>query len=83
MNHPPSSAAPAAEFVTEDDIARAARLMIKERGRYAGLHSLRRAEDLRLSGNFEAEAIWRRIVQAIERLQRTPLPDQGRLADSV
>ena len=57
------------DVITESDIVRAAKVMIKNRGGYAARHASLRAEDLRLSGNPEIEEIWRRIVNAIQQLQ--------------
>jgi hypothetical protein len=58
-----------AEWITEADIVRAARVIINLRGTTATDHALHRAGDLRLTRSFEAEAIWHRIAKAIERLQ--------------
>ena len=57
------------EWITEADIVRAAKLVISLRGATAAHHALLRALDLQLAGSFEAEAIWRRIAKAIEKLQ--------------
>jgi hypothetical protein len=68
-NVPSPPTIPAEEWLTENDIERAAHLIMSSRGKYAARHARLRADDLRQSGNFEAEAIWRRIVEAIERLK--------------
>ena len=65
----PLPAPSATEWLTEVDIMRAAKLVINLRGASAAHHALRRATDLQHSRSFEAEAIWRRIVKAIEQLQ--------------
>jgi hypothetical protein len=57
------------DVITESDILRAAKAMIKNRGVYAARHASLRADDLRQMRSSAAEAIWRRIVKAIERLQ--------------
>src|SRR5262244_4527489 len=56
-----------AKWVTEADIDRAAKLVIKLRGAGAYDRAFQRFGDLSLTGDDEAAAIWRRIVKAIER----------------
>src|SRR5262249_30021958 len=57
------------EWITEADIIRAAKLVMSLRGATAAHHALRRAGDLQLAGSVEAEAMWRRIAQAIKKLE--------------
>ena len=58
-----------AEWITEADIVRAAKLVIALRGVGAYGRALHRVGDLRLTGDHEAAEIWRRIAKAIEQLQ--------------
>jgi len=51
------------------DIDRAAWIMIRNYGGNAMLEAAIRADNLLDAGNFEACSIWRRILDAIERLQ--------------
>jgi len=51
------------------DIDRAAWIMIRNYGGNAMLEAAIRADNLLDAGNFEACNIWRRILDAIERLQ--------------
>jgi len=58
-----------AEWVTEADIIRAAKLVIELRGAAAYDRARHRVGDLRLTGNDEAAALWLRIAKAIKQLQ--------------
>jgi hypothetical protein len=58
-----------AEWITEADIIRAAKLVIWLRGVGAHDRARHRVGDLRLTGDHEAAEIWRRIAKAIEQLQ--------------
>jgi len=58
-----------AEWITEADIIRAAELVIRLHGIGAYGRARHRVEDLRLTGDYEAAEIWRRIAKAIEQLQ--------------
>jgi hypothetical protein len=66
---PPLTTEAGAEWLTEADIARAAKLLISLCRGNAAHYALRRAGDLELTRSFEAEAIWRRIAKAIQQMQ--------------
>jgi len=71
-----------AEWITEADIIRAAKLVIDLRGAGARDRARHRVGDLRLTGDHEAAEIWLRIAKAIEQLPATmptvaKRPDEG------
>jgi len=55
--------------LADADILRAAAVLIHNRGRHAAPRAELRAEELRSTGDLEGEATWRRILEAIRRLQ--------------
>jgi len=66
MTDPPQRPAGAdAEWITEADITRAAKLVISLRGGGAFDRARYRVGDLRLTGDHEAAEIWLRIAKAI------------------
>jgi len=58
-----------AEWLTEADIIRAAKVVIWLRGTAAYDRARHRVGDLRLTGDHEAAEIWLRVAKTIERLQ--------------
>jgi hypothetical protein len=57
--------------VTSDpDIFRAAKLVMDQRGEEAAMFAAGRADELLEEGDTDGAAIWRRILEAIEELQR-------------
>ena len=52
------------------DIYRLANLLMKSRGDGAVENATRRAEHFAREGDVEGEAVWRRVVAAIGKLQR-------------
>ena len=52
------------------DIWRAANLMLKQHGEDAAIAAAQRADELLASGDIEREIVWKRIVAAINELQR-------------
>ncbi len=52
------------------DIYRAANLLIKQHGDEASIHAAMRADELLEAGDLDGAAMWRRIIRAIEELQR-------------
>jgi hypothetical protein len=64
--------------MTDDlDIYRAAKLVIDRHGGEAALQAAGRADFLLEEGDAEGAAIWRRIMVAIEELQREKRPDEA------
>ena len=58
-------------MISEIDIWRVADLMLKRYGDEADIESAIRAEELADAGDWAGEAIWRRIINAICRLEST------------
>ncbi len=52
------------------DIWRSANLLVKRHGDYAAIVAAQRADELLASSDIEGEIVWRRIVAAINELQR-------------
>lgn len=52
------------------DLYRAANLLIKRHGGEAPIHAAMRADELLDAGDLDGAAVWRRIIRAIEELQR-------------
>ncbi len=65
--------------VDDIDIFRAATVLIKEHGHDAQLVAIRRATKMLDAGDVDGYAVWKRIVDAIEDMQReTPRPGEHR-----
>jgi hypothetical protein len=57
-------------MIDDPDIYRAAKLVIDQHGDQAGDFAASRADQLLDDGDTEGSAVWRRILEAIEELQR-------------
>ncbi len=53
------------------DIYRSAVVLIKQHGRDAPIHAAMRADAMLEAGDLGGLAVWRRIVRAVEEIQRT------------
>ena len=53
------------------DIYRAASVIMKQYGKDAQIHSTKRASAMLDKGDVDAYAVWKRILRAVEELQRT------------
>ncbi len=53
------------------DIYRAANVIIERYGKDAQIHSTKRASAMLDKGDMDAYAMWKRILRAVEELQRT------------
>ncbi len=53
------------------DIYRSAKLLIDQHSEDAARHAAMRADALLEAGDIEGRRVWRRILEAIEELQRT------------
>ena len=53
------------------DIYRSANLLVKHHGQDAPIHAAMRADAMLEAGDLGAHEVWRRILRAIEELQRT------------
>src|SRR5215475_467613 len=81
MSEPAQQPDDQGEWITEADIVRAAKLLIELRGSGAYSRAFSRVGDLRLTGDDEAAAIWRRIAKAVERLQAEAPAEASRRPD--
>jgi hypothetical protein len=61
-------------MIPEIDIWRVAYLMLQRYGDEADIESALRAEELAEAGDWNGEAIWRRIIGAIGQLENTTPP---------
>ena len=59
-----------AVMVSEIDIYRSAKLLVDQHGEDAGLEAAMRADNMFEKGAMAGAATWRRIVKAVEELQR-------------
>ncbi len=58
-------------MISDLDIYRAAGVIIKRYGKDAQIHSTKRASAMLDKGDLDSYAIWRRMLRAVEELQRT------------
>ncbi len=56
------------------DIYRSANVLIREHGEDAALEAAMRADAMLEKGGLEGQAAWKRIVRAVEEIQRTEQP---------
>ena len=59
------------------DIYRTANLLIKQHGSQAQLEAAQRADKLLEAGDLEGIATWRKVIQAIQELQRDRRPGEA------
>ncbi len=57
-------------MISDLDIYRAARVIIKQYGQDAPIHAAMRADAMLEAGDQDGYAVWRRILRAVEELQR-------------
>ncbi len=62
------------------DIYRSARLLVKQHGQDAPIHAAMRADAMLETGDLDGVAVWRRVLRAVEGLQRVEL-GPGRQVD--
>jgi hypothetical protein len=53
------------------DIYRSANILIKQHGQDAPIHAAMRADELLEAGDLEGCAVFKRVLRAVEELQRT------------
>ncbi len=53
------------------DIYRSANVLIREHGEDAALEAAMRADAMLEKGDLEGQAVWKRIVRAVEEIRRT------------
>lgn len=61
------------QAIADSDLWRAANLMIERHGDDAALVAAKRADELLAQGDSERQLVWKRILGAINELQRTQL----------
>jgi hypothetical protein len=52
------------------DIYRGAKILVDQHGAEAPIHAAMRADELHEVGDMDGYAVWRRIIRAIDELQR-------------
>ena len=57
-------------MISDFDIYRSAKVIIKQYGKDAQIHSTKRASAMLDKSDLDAYAIWKRILRAVEELQR-------------
>ena len=66
--------------MTDDkDIYQAAKLLIDRHGDNAVIHAAMRADELLEAGDLDGQAVWKRILKAIEELQSRERPEGKKL----
>ena len=64
--------------MTDDlDIYRAANVLIKQHGSHAELEAAQRADALLDAGDMDGTATWRKVLEAIQELQRDRRPGEA------
>jgi hypothetical protein len=58
------------EVLDDPDIFRAAKLLMDQHGEDAAIRAAQRADELLDEGDVDGAVVWRRILEAIEELQR-------------
>jgi hypothetical protein len=61
------------------DIYRSANELIKQYGDAADIEAAMRADECLAAGDMEGEAVWLRIVEAVEELQSKERPDDAKV----
>ena len=57
-------------MIPDLDIFRSAQILVKQHGQDAPLHAAMRADELLEAGDLDGCAVWKRILRAVEELQR-------------
>ena len=58
-------------MIPDLDIYRSAQVLVKRHGPAAPIHAAMRADELLETGDLEGCEVWKRIMRAVEELQRT------------
>ena len=66
-------------MISDIDIYRPANELIKQYGEAADIEAAMRADELMEAGDMEGEAVWLRIVKAIEELLSEERPDDAKV----
>ena len=62
-------------MITEKDIWRTAQLLVKQHGEDPPIHAAMKADEMLEKGDVEGALNWRRILTAVEELQRDQAAD--------
>lgn len=57
-------------MIPDLDIFRSANILVKHHGEDAPIHAAMRADELLEAGDLEGCAVWKRVLRAVEELQR-------------
>ena len=60
-------------MISDLDIYRTATVLIREYGEDAAVEAAQRADSMLEKGDLEGQAVWKRIMLAVEDIQRTEL----------
>ena len=64
-------------MIRDLDIYRSANVLIREHGEEAAIEAAMRADAMLAKGDLEGQAVWKRIVKAVEEIQRMePAPSE-------
>ncbi len=66
-------------MTSDIDIYRSAHEFIKQHGEAADIEAAMRADERLAAGDMEGEAVWLRIVKAVEELQSQERPDDAKV----
>ncbi len=66
-------------MIPDLDIYRSANVLVKQHGQDAPIHAAMRADTMLASGDLEGQAVWKRIVRAVEELRRVELTEGERV----
>ncbi len=61
-------------MIPDLDIFRSANVLVKQHGQDAPIHAAMRADAMLEKGDLEGQVVWKRIVRAVEEIQRTDRP---------
>ena len=56
------------------DIYRSAQVLIDQHGEDAAIHAAMRADEMLKAGNIESQAVWKRVLAAVDELQDRERP---------
>ncbi len=57
-------------MISELDIHHSAQVLVKQHGQDAPIHAAMRADELLEAGDLDGCAVWKRVLRAVEELQR-------------
>ncbi len=66
-------------MVPDLDIYSSANLLVKQHGQYAPIEAAMRADELLEAGDLDGYAVWKRVLRAVEELQKTEPGSGGKV----